>query len=367
MTDDFDIAAMQRALQLAARGQGAVEPNPMVGCVIARDRQIVAEGWHERYGGPHAEVVALSAMTSSAQGTTAYVTLEPCCHHGKTPPCTDALIAAGVARVVIAQRDPFPQVAGGGIVQLQAAGITVEVGLLEPDARALNAPYLMLVEQQRPWTIAKWAMTLDGKIATYTGDSQWISNEQSRAIVHKLRGRMDAIIVGRGTALRDDPQLTARPAGPRQALRIVLDSQASLPLDSHLVCTARDIPVLIAVGPTASQEQVGALEAAGCEVWSSNASTPIERLGNLWRELGRRRLTNVLVEGGGQLLGSLADAQLIDEVQAFIAPKLIGGATAPSPIGGVGRERMADALALESPQLQLLAGDVYLSGRVKRQ
>jgi diaminohydroxyphosphoribosylaminopyrimidine deaminase / 5-amino-6-(5-phosphoribosylamino)uracil reductase len=299
-------------------------------------------------------------------GATAYVTLEPCCHHGKTPPCTEALLAAGVSRVVAAMRDPFPQVDGGGLAQLAAAGVTVEVGLLEPESRALNAPYLMLVEQQRPWTIAKWAMTLDGKLASSGGDSQWISNDLSRAIVHQLRGRVDAILVGRGTATQDDPLLTARPAGPRTATRIVLDSHAALALDSQLVRTAHEAPVLIATGPHADAAHIAALQAAGCEVWQDVALDPFARLANLWRELGRRRLTNVLVEGGAQVLGSLFDAQLIDEVHAFIAPKLIGGQQAPSPIGGFGLDRMANARQLVSPIVEQIDGDLYVHGRIAR-
>ncbi len=243
---------MQRALALAAAGQGFVEPNPMVGCVIARGAEIVGEGRHRRFGGDHAEVEALRLVGPRAAGATLYVTLEPCCHFGKTPPCTGAILAAGVRRVVAAMSDPFPQVAGGGAAELRAAGVEVELGLLEDDARRLNAPYLKLIQRGRPWVIAKWAMTLDGKIATRTGASRWISGAQSRRAVHALRGRMDAIVVGRETALHDDPLLTARPPGPRTPLRIVLDTRASLRNDSQLVRTAHESPVLIAAGSEAS-------------------------------------------------------------------------------------------------------------------
>ena len=212
---DLDCWHMRRALDLAARGQGAVEPNPMVGCVIAQGAEIIGEGWHRQFGADHAEVEALRMAGDRAAGATLYVTLEPCCHHGKTPPCTRAVLAAGVRRVVVAAGDPFPQVQGGGIAELRAAGLDVELGLLETDSRRLNAPYLKLVESGRPWIIAKWAMTLDGKIAARGGQSRWISNPQSREVVHKLRGRVDAVLVGRGTAVRDDPLLTARPPGPR--------------------------------------------------------------------------------------------------------------------------------------------------------
>ena len=215
---DIDLWHMRRALELAARGEGFVEPNPMVGCVIAQGAEIIGEGWHRRFGQPHAEVEALRMAGDRAAGATLYVTLEPCCHFGKTPPCTRAVLASGVRRVVAAQTDPFPQVRGLGIAELRAAGLSVEVGLLESDARRLIAPYLKLVQTGRPWIIAKWAMTLDGKIATRSGQSRWISGPPSRQLVHALRGRVDAIMVGRETADRDDPLLTARPAGPRTAI-----------------------------------------------------------------------------------------------------------------------------------------------------
>jgi diaminohydroxyphosphoribosylaminopyrimidine deaminase/5-amino-6-(5-phosphoribosylamino)uracil reductase len=358
---------MERALELAARGQGHVEPNPMVGCVIAREGQIIAEGWHQKFGGPHAEVEALRdpRVWESPAPLTLYVTLEPCCHYGKTPPCTSAIIAARPQRVVVAMKDPFPKVAGGGIAKLEAAGIDVSVGLLEERARELNAPYLMLVEHGRPWTIAKWAMTLDGKLATQCGDSQWISNEASRAIVHQLRGRMDAIVVASGTALADNPRLTVRPPGARTPLRVVLDSRARLPLESNLVETARETPLLIAVGPHAPYDRVKALEEAGCQIHHGAAADPLERLVNLWRELGERRLTNVLVEGGAQLFGSLFGAQLVEEVHVFIAPKIAGGKAAPSPVGGHGVEKMLGALQLIDPRIEAVSGDVYVRGRVR--
>ena len=305
---DLDLWHMRCALELAARGQGFVEPNPMVGCVIARGAEIIGEGFHRRFGGPHAEVEALQIAGDRAAGATLYVTLEPCCHHGKTPPCVEAVLAAGVRRVIVAMRDPFPQVQGGGIADLRAAGVDVEVGLLEAEARRLNAPYLKLVETGRPWIIAKWAMTLDGKIATYTGESRWISNPQSREVVHKLRGRVDAVAVGRGTAARDDPLLTARPPGPRTAVRVVLDTHASLGSDSQLVRTASEAPVLVAVGAESSPADRLRLARAGCEVFVCEGETPAARWDALLAELGRRRMTNVLVEGGGRLLGSLLDA-----------------------------------------------------------
>jgi diaminohydroxyphosphoribosylaminopyrimidine deaminase / 5-amino-6-(5-phosphoribosylamino)uracil reductase len=363
---DLDVWHMQRALELAAQGQGSVEPNPMVGCVIVEGAEIIGEGWHRQFGGDHAEVEALRLAGNRARGATMYVTLEPCCHQGKTPPCSKAVIAAGLRRVVVAQRDPFPKVSGGGLQELRAAGIQVDVGLLEDEARRLNAPYLKLVEKGRPWVIAKWAMTLDGKIATRSGSSRWISCDESRAIVHRLRGRVDAILVGRQTVASDDPLLTARPAGPRTAVRVVLDTQGSVSSDCQLLRTAREAPVLAAVGEACPASQRQRLAAAGCEVFVCIGDTHAARLASLLDELGRRRFTNVLVEGGGQVIGSLLDARQVDEVHVFIAPRLAGGASAPTPIAGVGVEQMSSALALESPQVQQVGPDVYVHGYVAK-
>ncbi len=275
---DLDRWHMRRALELATQGQGYVEPNPMVGCVIVQGAEIIGEGWHRRFGEAHAEINALELAGERAGGATMYVTLEPCCHTGKTPPCTEAILNAKVGRVVVAQADPFSQVSGGGVAQLRAAGIEVELGLLEAEARQLNAPYLTLLERGRPWVIAKWAMTLDGKTATGSGSSRWISNEQSRAVVHQLRGRVDAVVVGRRTAQIDDPQLTARPPGPRTAVRVVIDTRASLSSDSQLARTASDVPVLVVAGPEAPASELSRLEDAGCEVFVCTADSRENRL-----------------------------------------------------------------------------------------
>jgi diaminohydroxyphosphoribosylaminopyrimidine deaminase/5-amino-6-(5-phosphoribosylamino)uracil reductase len=357
---------MRRALELAAQGQGAVEPNPMVGCVIARGAEIIGEGWHRRFGGPHAEIEALKLAGERARGATMYVTLEPCCHQGKTPPCTRAMIAAGIARVVAAMSDPFPKVAGGGMAELRAAGIDVQSGVLEDEARELSAPYLKLLATGRPWIIAKWAMTLDGKIATASGDSRWISGRESREIVHQLRGRVDAIVVGRGTAAADDPLLTARPPGPRTAVRVVVDTQASLSSQSQLVRTAAQAPVLVAVGNEARAAECERLLMTGCQVHVCAGLTPQIRLESLLDELGKRRLTNVLIEGGSRLLGGFLDLRLIDEVHAFIAPKLAGGKDALGPIGGRGIEEIASAIELDDIAVRRIGSDLYLHGRISR-
>jgi diaminohydroxyphosphoribosylaminopyrimidine deaminase/5-amino-6-(5-phosphoribosylamino)uracil reductase len=353
---------MRLALELAERGRGHVEPNPLVGAVLVRDGVQVGSGWHQRYGGPHAEVHALAEAGAAARGATLYVMLEPCCHHGKTPPCTDALLQAGVARVVAALPDPFPQVAGRGAAQLRAAGVPVEFGPGEAEARRQNAPYLKLLATGRPYVHAKWATTLDGKIATHTGASKWISNESSRRRVHALRGRMDAILVGSGTVRADDPLLTARPPGPRTPLRIVLDHNAALSRDCQLVRTAREVPVLVVAGDTAPKERLQELRTLGVEVLSLPAADRAGEVLSLLDELGRRRLTNVLVEGGSAVLGSFLDAGAIDEVHVFVAPLLAGGAEGLTPVGGRGASGMADALRLTGWEIEQIEGDLYIRG-----
>jgi diaminohydroxyphosphoribosylaminopyrimidine deaminase/5-amino-6-(5-phosphoribosylamino)uracil reductase len=364
-------SVMRRAIELAVRGLGHVEPNPPVGAVLVGDRlQLLGEGWHEKFGGPHAEVNAIIRAGEAARGSTLYVTLEPCCRQGKTGPCSAAVTAAGIRRVVIGALDPT--MGQGGVVALEAAGIEVQKGLLEEEATAVAAPFLKRAATGLPFVHAKWAMTLDGKIASRTGDSRWISNEASRAVVHTLRGRMDAIIVGAATAKRDDPLLTARPPGPRTAVRIVVDSEARLRPESKLVQTSRTAPVLVAALATAPQSNVDRLEKAGVEVLrlspqqtAAGAGSPsVPDLLELMKELGRREMSNVLIEGGGRLLGSAFDARLIDAVHVFIGPKLVGGAAAPGPIAGVGLGEIAGCPRLKGQRVEILDGDLYVEGRV---
>jgi diaminohydroxyphosphoribosylaminopyrimidine deaminase/5-amino-6-(5-phosphoribosylamino)uracil reductase len=368
MSPSDDRSFMLRALELARLGQGLVEPNPMVGCVIVADGQVVGEGWHQRFGGPHAEIEALTAAGPRARGGTMYVTLEPCCHQGKTPPCVGAVIEAGLRRVVVALRDPSPQVAGNGLKQLAAAGIDVELGLCEDLAAEVCGPYVKLVTSGRPWVIAKWAMTLDGKIATRGGYSRWISGEAARLVGHHLRSRVDAILVGRGTAQLDDPLLTARlDTGPplRRALRIVLDSHARLASFSQLVRTAREHPTLVAAGPAADAKDLRRLAEAGVGVLPFAAATHQERFQQLLDELGRRKVTNLLVEGGSHVFGTLVDLRQIDELHVFIAPRLFGGERALPAIGGTGVELLAEGLHLSGLQAHNVGGDLYLTGRVR--
>jgi diaminohydroxyphosphoribosylaminopyrimidine deaminase/5-amino-6-(5-phosphoribosylamino)uracil reductase len=359
-----DRTHMLRALASAELGRGSVEPNPMVGAVVLdATGGVVGEGWHERFGGPHAEVNALAQAGERARGSTLYVTLEPCCHHGKTPPCTDAVLRAGVRRVVAAMSDPFPKVAGGGVQLLRQAGLTVDVGECEAEARELNAPYLKLLSTGTPWVIAKWAMTLDGKLASRTGDSQWISNEASRRRVHELRGRVDAIVVGRGTVLADDPLLTARPPGPRVAARMVLSASGELPATCKLLDTIREAPVIVYTA-AGNESKLAVWAAKGAVIVPLSLGGRGERgtVSEILRDLGRRRFTNVLLEGGAGVFGAFRDADTIDEVHAFVAPVLVGGTGAPSPVGGVGVERIAGGTRFGSVSVEVLDGDVWVRG-----
>ena len=364
-----DSSWMRLALERAQLGQGRVEPNPMVGAAIVRDGVLVGLGHHERYGGLHAEVEAIEQAGERATGGTIYVTLEPCCHYGKTPPCTQAILRAGIRRVVAATRDPFPKVDGGGLSALIAAGVDVTVGVEGEAAYNLNAPYFKRILTGRPYVTAKWAMTLDGKTAVRSGDSRWISSAESRAMVHHLRGRMDAILVGVETALVDDPQLTVRPPGPRIPTRIVLDSQGRLPPRSILARTARETPVIVAVTERCPEDRRGRLVELGCEVMvipESEESPGKVDVRGLLDLLGSRGMTNLLVEGGGRILGSFLDLGEVDAAEVYLAPIIEGGDHAYTPIRGVGKGLMSDAMFLERGEARIVGGDVQVRGDLPR-
>ena len=365
MDADDDRRWMLRALHLAQQGQGSVEPNPMVGCVIVRDGEFLAEGWHRRFGGAHAERDAHAQVKEPSRlaGATWYVSLEPCCHYGKTPPCTDLLLQSKPARVVVAHTDPFANVSGEGIRLLQQANIPVDVGVCEDEAIRLNAPYLTRLRNGRPWVICKWAMTLDGKIATRTGHSQWISGEASRSRVHQLRSRVDAIVIGIGTAIADDPLLTARPAGARVATRVVFDRAARLPLAGQLVRTAREMPVMVVCDHSASNSRLDGLRKSGVEMMVIDASTSVGQAQQFLQELGRRSMTNILVEGGAGLLASFFEAEAIDEYFVFVAGKIVGGKAAASPIAGIGLATLNDSPTCEPLKVESLDNDLLITTR----
>jgi diaminohydroxyphosphoribosylaminopyrimidine deaminase/5-amino-6-(5-phosphoribosylamino)uracil reductase len=360
---------MHEAIKLAAKGEGYVEPNPMVGCVLVRDNRLIGQGFHESFGGPHAEVNALDNCISSGEtpeGSTAYVTLEPCCHHGKTPPCADALIRANVARVVVAVTDPFPAVDGGGLTRLKDAGIEVLADVEAEQSTQVLAPYLKRVQTGRPWVIAKWAMSVDGCIATRTGDSQWITGESSRHEVHRLRGRVDAIAVGMGTVVTDDPLLTARKGGPRTPVRIVFARRRVPDLKSQLVRTGSEVPTWVVAGPLIADSELALLADHDVETLRCDCEDPIAMVAEFLQVAGSDRnpsrapMTNLMIEGGGELLGSFAAGNHIDEAHVYVGAKLIGGRSAPGPVGDPGFAVLRDATSLRLQSVRAFDEDVQI-------
>lgn len=359
---------MQEALRLAAKGRGRTSPNPLVGAVVVQGETIVGKGYHQAVGGPHAEVNALHDAGSRARGATLYVTLEPCNHQGRTPPCTRAILEAGISRVVVGMADPNPRVAGGGIEALQARGLTVEAGILENRCRLLNQPFIKHALTGLPYVTLKAAMTLDGRIATRTGDSRWISNERSRHFVHVLRSRVDAVAVGIGTALADDPQLTARlpkARNCRQPVRLVLDSNLKLPLPSQLVQTARQVPVWVACSDAASPAKASSLAQAGITILRLPVASGTVDLTALLEELGRRDLNSLLVEGGARVIGAFLEQRLADEFHFFYAPKILGDPQAVPAVWGEPRQRISEAWAAHEVRVKRFGQDVMLSGKLR--
>lgn len=356
---------MRHALTLASYARGRTSPNPMVGAVLVRDGEIVGQGWHRQAGTPHAEIHALRQAGDLAKAATLYVTLEPCCHQGRTGPCTEAIIQAGVRRVVMAMTDPNPLVAGCGSQRLREAGVEVEEGLLSCEAALLNEVFIKGISTGMPFVVMKAAMTLDGKIASHTGHSRWITGEAARLEVHRLRNEYDAILVGVGTAIADNPQLTTRlPEGGRNPIRIILDSKGRLPLNSKMLCDG-EAPTWIAVTQAASQERIAALqERADVMVLPADERGGVD-IRALCRYLRQeRQLTSVFVEGGSAVHGSFLNAGVVDKVHFFMAPKLIGGCEAPGPIGGQGCSLMDQAVPLEELTVQHIGEDLWISAYV---
>jgi diaminohydroxyphosphoribosylaminopyrimidine deaminase/5-amino-6-(5-phosphoribosylamino)uracil reductase len=339
----------------------------MVGAVVARGDRPLAEAWHERFGGPHAEARALANAGPDARGATLYVTLEPCCHHGKTPPCTDAVLASGVARVVVAMADPFPEVAGRGLARLRDAGLVVQTGLMEAEARRLNAPFIKRHTTGRPYVIAKWAQTLDGRLAADSGDSRWISSPRSRQWVHELRSRVDAVVIGAGTALADNPLLTVRlePGRTdygRRPARVVLDDRLDLPPASRLAATAGEVPLVVATRTDAADARAAELARRGADILRLPADARGICIAALLDDLGRRGMTNVLVEGGRTVLSSFFRAEAIDRLAVFIAPKLIGGRPRHAAPGPDGLADMGHAVQLLRHTVTEVGGDALIEG-----
>ena len=367
MVRQEDIEYMRRAMELAERGVGFTNPNPMVGAVIVKGGKVIGEGWHERCGEWHAERNAFKNCTVPAEGATMYVTLEPCCHYGKTPPCTEAIIEHGIARVVVGMEDPNPLVAGKGIALLREAGIEVVCGVEEEALREQNRVFLKYISTKLPWVAMKTAMTLDGKIATRTGDSKWITGAEARAYVHELRHRFMAILVGIGTAVADDPLLNCRieGRGVRQPIRVVVDSNARLSLDSQLVKTAGEYRTIVAHTCFAPEERVKALREIGVEMLLCKEKEGLVDVRNLLELLGQSGIDSILLEGGGSLNYTFLAEGLADELYAFIAPKIVGGMNAKTPVEGAGMEKMADAINLELENVLNIGHDVLLKLKVK--
>lgn len=367
MVSSEDIRFMQQAMALAQKGEGWVNPNPLVGALVVRDGEVIASGYHERYGQLHAERNAFKDADMrgiDCRGATMYVTLEPCCHHGHQPPCTEAVIQHGIKRIVVGLLDPNPLVAGKGLKILEETGIQVELIADDSEFRHQNRVFLKFITTGMPWVTAKWAMTLDGKIASHTGDSKWVSSAESRKRVHVIRKNNMAIMCGIGTVLADDPMLNVRlePADcegnepPRQPIRIIADRNARLPLDSQLVRTAREIPVIVAHSSCADRMRLQQLMDAGVTLWQcEDARQILERA-------GKEKIDSVMVEGGGILNESLLRESLIDEVYAFIAPKIIGGQDAKTPVEGQGLALMSEAMELSNVTIEQIGSDVLIHG-----
>ena len=371
---------MQRAIVLARKGAGFVNPNPMVGCVIVKDGKIIGEGYHEYYGGLHAERNALTNNDADFKDATLYVTLEPCCHHGKTPPCTDIIIEKGIKKVFVGILDPNPLVAGKGISILQNAGIEVVTGVEEDEIKELNKVFLKYIKTKRPYVLLKTAMTLDGKIASHTGDSKWITNEKSRRLVHKLRSDMMGIVAGIGTVKADDPMLNCRDVetslhgvSVHQPIRIIVDTNASISLESQIVKTAKDYRTILAIAKmttdnrqqtTDFQDKLELLKSYNVEILFCEEKDGHVDINDLTNKLGEMGIDSLLLEGGATLNAAFLEAGCVDEVYAFIAPKIIGGASSKSPIGGKGIDMMKDAIMLKDIKIEQIDNDILIKCRV---
>lgn len=362
-TKDTDY--MRLALQFAERGRGWVAPNPMVGAVIVKAGRIIGQGWHEKYGQPHAERNALAACSEDPRGATLYVTLEPCCHHGKQPPCVDAILAAGIRRVVIGSPDPNPLVAGKGVAILRAQGVIVTESVLRAQCDRLNQVFFHYIQTKRPFVTLKYAMTLDGKIAAYTGVSRWITSPTARAHVHQQRHQHSAIMVGLGTVLMDDPLLTCRlpDGGGKHPLRIICDSQLRTPLSAQVVQTARAVPTLLATC-NADRQRQACYEQAGCRVLRIPERDGHIALPQLMERLGAEGIDSILLEGGSTLHWAALESGIVQRVQAYIAPKLLGGQQAKGPIGGLGFPTPDEAIFLENSRITQLGQDFLIESEV---
>ncbi len=358
---------MARALELASRGMGYTSPNPMVGALVVKNGEVVGEGFHRRAGAPHAEIYALREAGERARGGDLYVNLEPCSHYGRTPPCTEAIIKAGIARVIIAMKDPNPKVAGTGIKRLREAGLKVEVGIKEKEALCLNEVYIKYITGGMPFVILKTAMTLDGKIATARGDSRWVTGPDARREVHRLRHIYDAVLVGSGTVIADDPQLTCRlnEKEVNDPVRIIADSRLRITTEARVFNLNSKAPTIVATSAGCDRNKKKMLEDKGAivlEVETSNSRLNLRKLMSL---LAERKICSILTEAGPTLNASLFKEGLVDKILIFVAPKLLGGVCSPGPIGGEAPARMKEALLLKGVEVRRIGGDYLFSGYLK--
>src|SRR3972149_7237333 len=364
-TPDVDEKYMALALELAEKGRGKVEPNPMVGAVLVKDGEIVGKGYHQVFGGAHAEIYAIHEGGTNCRGATLYVSMEPCAHYGKTAPCVDAIIKAGIKKVVAAVVDPNPITSGKGIQQLKEAGIEVVAGVMEMQAKRLNVPFFKLMQKELPYITVKWAMSIDGKIATHTGESRWITSEESRKYVHKIRGLMNGILVGINTVVRDDPLLTCRIEGGQNPKRIVVDSKAALPINSRLLSTINEGEIIVAVTKNAQLKRIQKLEQMGCRIVQTKDMNGGVDLKELFQRLGEMKLTNILVEGGSRVITSVIEGRLADRVMVFLAPIIIGGEGAKSPVLGTGINKISEAAEIDEVEIKRLSNDIIIEGTLK--
>lgn len=360
---------MKRAIELSKKGTGYTSPNPLVGAVIVKDGKIIGEGFHEFYGGPHAEVNAFIDSKEDVEGATMYVTLEPCSHHGKTPPCANTIVEKGISRVIIAMKDPNPLVAGKGIEILYNNGIKVEVGILEDEARKLNEIFIKYITTRRPFCILKTAMTLDGKIASVNGDSKWITNEGSRHYVHQLRHQVAAIMVGIGTVLADDPSLNTRLDGKKGSdpIRVIVDTTGRIPLNAKVLNMNSVARTIVATTNEMDSSKAKAIKEKGGEVIVTSLRNGRVDLEDLMIKLGERKIDSVLLEGGSSINYSALEQGIVDKVIAFIAPKLLGGDCAKTPVGGKGRSKIEDAFILKDITLSNFQEDIMIEGYLRRE
>lgn len=361
-----DTHYMQLALELAAKGRGTVAPNPMVGAVIVKDGRIIGAGYHEKFGEGHAEVNAFRSATEDVAGATIYVTLEPCSHYGKTPPCSDKIIEMKIGRVVIAALDPNPLVSGRGVKKLQAAGIEVVTGVLAEESSRLNEVFMKYIVAKEPFVVMKAAMSLDGKIATRTGESQWITGQAARERVHQLRSALSGIMVGVQTVITDDPQLTSRIPGGKNPLRIIVDSSLRIPLEAKVLRDQDSAKTIIATTEQVDRNKAALLEEAGIELLTVPAKDGRTDLKALMRVLGERGIDSILLEGGATLNFAALQAGIVDKVQVYIAPKLIGGETAKTPVGGEGIEKLSQAFGVLDLKASAVGEDILLEGYISK-